>query len=82
MLLREVVTVEHTFVRGSTCWEDIAAALQKELPAKFAKVIAGTLQERATNLMEAFLFANTRQHKQSGAEESIKKQLLFESLHD
>ena len=34
----EVVTVEHPFVPGSTCWEAIAATLQKELPAIFAKV--------------------------------------------
>ena len=83
MLLREVVAVEHPFVRGSTCWEDIAATLQKYVPAKFAKVSARTLRERANNLMEAFLNADTRQRKQSGTEEEFKeKQLLLESLHD
>ena len=83
LLLREVVAVEYPFVRGSACWEDIAATLQKDLPAKFAKVTARTLRERATNLMEAFLNADTRQRKQSGTEEDFKeKQLLLESLRD
>ena len=83
LLLREVVAVEHPFVRGSTCWEEIASTLQKELPAKFATITARTLRERATNLMESFLNADAGQRKQSGTEEEFKvKQLLLESLRD
>ena len=39
LLLREVVAVEHPFVRGSTSWEDIATTLQTELPTKFSKLV-------------------------------------------
>ena len=57
--------------------------LQKELPANFSKVTVLTLRERATNLMEAFLYTDARQPKQSGTEEEFKeKQLLFESLRE
>ena len=83
LLLREVVAIEHPFVRGSTCWEDIATTLQKELPTKFAKVTARTLRERVTNLMEAFHKADSRQRKQSGTEEEFEeKQQLLESLRE
>ena len=83
LLLREVVVVEHPFVRSSTCWEDIAATLQKELPAKFSKFTAQTLREHATNLMKAFLYADARQHKQSGTEEEFEeKQLFLDSLRE
>ena len=40
-LLREVLAVEHPFVHGSTCWEDIAATFQKELPANFQRLLRG-----------------------------------------
>ena len=83
LLLRKVVAVEHPFVCSLTCWEDIAATLQKELPAKFSKDTAQTLREHATNLMEAFLYADTRQHKQSGTEEEFEeKQLFLDSLRE
>ena len=83
LLLREVVAVEHPFVRGSSCWEDIAATLQKDFPTKFAKVTARTLRERATNLLEASLSADARQRKQSGTEKEFReKEQLLESLRE
>ena len=83
MLLRKVVAVEHPFVSGSTCWEGIAATLQKDLPGKLAKVTVRTLRERATNLIEAFLNADTRQWKQGGTEEEFnEKEQLLESLRN
>ena len=81
MLLREVAAVEHPFVRGSTCWEDmIAATSQKYVSAKFAKVSARTLRERANHLMEAFLNADTRQRKQSGTIEELKESSYYLNL--
>ena len=55
LLLREVVSLEQPFVRGATCWEEIACTLQKEFPHKFGKVSACTLRERAQNLMDSFI---------------------------
>ena len=81
LLPREIEAVEHPFVHGSSCWEDIAATLQKDFPMKF--VTARTLREHATSLMEAFLSADARQHKQSGTEEEFReKEQLLESLRE
>ena len=44
LMLHEVVAVEHPFICGSSCWEDIASTLQKDFPAKCAKVTARTLE--------------------------------------
>ena len=83
LMLHEVVAVEHPFISGSSCWEDIASTLQKDFPAKCAKVTVRTLREHAINLMEAFLSAHARQRKQSGTEEQIKeKEQLHESLRE
>ena len=77
LLLREVVAVEHPFVRSLSCWVDISATLQKDFPTKFA---AQTLRKSVTNLMEAFLSADTRQRKQSGTEKEFReREQLLES---
>ena len=83
LLPREIEAVKHPFVHGSSCWEDIAATLQKDFPTKFAKVTARTLRERATNLLEASLSADARQRKQSGTEKEFReKEQLLESLRE
>ena len=83
LLLRELAAVEQPFVRGATCWETIASNLMEEFPDRFSKITARFLRERATNLMEAFLKADTKQRKQSGTEEDFKeKEELLESLRD
>ena len=73
LMLHEVVAVESAFIHRSSCWEDIASTLQRDCLAKFAKVTAQTVREDATNLMEAFLSADTRQHKQNGTEDKFKE---------
>ena len=83
LLLRELAAVEQPFIRGATCWETIASNLMEEFPDKFGKITSRFLRERATNLMEAFLKADTKQCKQSGTEEDFKeKEELLESLRD
>ena len=72
LLLREVVSFEHPFVRRATCWEDIASALQAEFPQKFRKITARTLRERAHNLMDSFVKSDAKQRKQSGTEEELQ----------
>lgn len=62
------------------CWDDIAATLLKDFLAKFGKITARTLRERATNLMEAFLSADVRQRKQSSTEEEFKEKEQLRSL--
>ena len=63
LFLREVVAEDHPFVRGATCWERIAVNLQENVPARFAKVTARTLRERAFNLMEPYIKEDSRQRK-------------------
>ena len=83
LLLRELAAVEQPFVRGTTCWETIALNLMEDFPDRFSKITAHFLRERATNLMEAFLKADTKQQKQSGTEKDFKeKEELLESLKD
>ena len=83
LLLRELAAVESPFIRGASCWEAIATNLMEEFPEKFGKITARFLRERATNLMEAFLKADTKQRKQSGTEEEFKeKEELMESLRE
>ena len=55
----------------------------EEFSDRLSKITAHFLRERATNLMEAFLKADTKQRKQSGTEEDFKeKEELLESLRD
>jgi hypothetical protein len=83
LLLREIVSLEQSFVRGATCWEEIACTLQKEFPQKFGKMNAHTLRERDQykTKWNCFIKSDAKQRKQSGTEDEFKeKGELLESL--
>ena len=83
LLLRELVALEHPFVRASPCWDEIADRLQQAFPDKFARVTARTRRERAQNLMDVYVKEDNRQRKQSGVETDFKeKEGLLESLRE